>query len=358
MTISRTDESFMRETLRLAEKGAGLTNPNPMVGAILVRAGRVIARGYHHAAGKPHAEIEALLAAGGRANGATLYVNLEPCRHSGRTPPCVDVIIRAGISRVVCAARDPNPVARGGADKLRRAGINVSIGVLSKEARDLNETFFTFHEKKRPFVALKFAASLDGKLATYARDAKWITNEKARAYARRLRGTYQAIVVGIETVIADNPNLGARTKGMHDPLRIILDSRLRIPLTAHVLRDTNVLIATTRRASKRKIALLEQRGIRVYTFKDTRISPRHLLATLRKMNITSVLVEGGGGILGSFIDAEMVDKVYAFYAPILIGGKKAITIGGSGTRYITDAIRFRELSLCRFGDNLLIIGRV
>ncbi len=354
MEKEHPDESSMRKALRLAEKGRGSVNPNPMVGAVIVKKGRIIARGYHRASGMPHAEIEALSAVGGYAKGATLYVNIEPCAHFGRTPPCTDAIIRAKIGRVVCAVRDPNPIARGGVEALQRAGIRVSVGTLKKEARELNEAFFTFHEKRRPFVALKYAASLDGKLATRTGDSKWITNEQARAHARRLRGTYQAVIVGVETVIADDPHLGARTKGLPDPLRIILDSTLRTPMNARVLRDSHVVIATTKRASARKKELLQSRGIRVLTFAGSHIPPRQLLAELRKMNVVSVLVEGGGRVLGNFIDTGIVDKVYAFYGPILIGGEKAVTIGGRGAGRIADSLRFKKLSLHRFGDTVLI----
>ncbi len=208
---------------------------------------------------------------------------------------------------------------------------------------------------RRPFVALKFAASLDGKLATRTGDSKWITSEPARRYARRLRGTYQAIVIGVETVIADDPHLGARTKGLPDPLRIVLDSTLRIPLRAKVLRDSNVIIATTKRASARKKTLLQRRGIRVLTFAN-RISPKQLLAALRRTDVISVLVEGGGATLGSFIDAGIADKVYAFYAPLLIGGAKATSIGGRGARNVADALRFKKSSIRRFGDTVLITG--
>lgn len=353
MRNARTDESYMRTALRLAEKGRGCVNPNPMVGAVIVKRGRIIARGYHRAVGGPHAEIEALQAARHFAKGATLYVTLEPCCHFGRTPPCTDAIINAGIRRVVCAVRDPHKIARGGIEGLRRAGIEVLAGVLKREAVDLNETFFTAHIMRRPFVALKFAASLDGKLATRTGDSKWITSESARRFARRLRGTYQAVVVGVETVIADNPHLGARTKGLPDPLRIVLDSTLRIPLRAKVLRDSNVIIAATKRASARKKALLQRRGIRVLTFAD-RISPQQLLAALRRMDVISVLVEGGGTVLGSFIDAGIADKVYAFYAPILLGGAKVTSIGGRGTRNVADALRFKKSSIRRFGDTVLI----
>lgn len=351
-----SDETYMREALRLAQRGRGFVDPNPMVGAVIVRKGRIIARGYHRAVGHPHAEIEAFSKVRGATKGATLYVNLEPCCHFGRTPPCTDALIRAKIARIVCATRDPNRTARGGLEKLRRAGIDVSTGILKKEARELNEAFFTFHEKRRPFVALKFATSLDGKLATRTRDSKWITSTRARAYARRLRGTYQAVIVGVETVITDDPHLGARAKALPDPLRIILDSTLRTPTSARVLRDPHVIIVTTKSASPRKKKLLQDHGIRFLTLEGDRIRPKQLLASLRTMNVASVLVEGGGAVLGSFIDAGVVDKVYAFYAPILIGGEKAVVISGLGTDAVANALRFQKPSIRRFGDTVLIVA--
>ncbi len=356
MVSFRGDDVFMREALRLAKKGAGRTGSNPLVGAIIVRGGRIVGRGYHRGFGMPHAEIEALRVAGEKARGAILYTTLEPCRHFGKTPPCAEAIVKCGILRVVCATRDPHRVARGGVEKLRKAGIRVSVGICAREARGLNEVFFTFHEKKRPFVALKFAASLDGKLATRTGDSKWITDKRARSYARKLRGMYPAVLVGIDTVIADDPHLGARTKGLPDPLRIVLDSRLRIPLSARVLRDSNVLIATTKHAPARKKKLLENRGARILTFGSSHISPKQLLVALHKMSIVSVLVEGGGKVLGSFIDAGFADKVYAFYAPILIGGKRAVAIGGKGVSRISDAPRLTRASIHSFDEDVLIVG--
>lgn len=355
---ARSYEVFMRECLRLAEKGRGFVNPNPMVGAVVVKNGRIIGRGYHKRLGSAHAEIEALRKAGARAAGATLYVSLEPCCHFGKTPPCTDAIIHAKIRRVICAVRDPNSVARGGADMLRRAGIEVFVGVIERAARDLNEAFFTLHEKRRPFVALKFAASLDGKLATRTGDSKWITNAKARAYARQLRGEYQAVLVGINTVLKDDPHLGVRAGGKRDPLRIILDSRLQIPLKSIVLRDSNVLVVTTNRASRRKKRMLEARGVNVYVMSGSHISIKELLRVLRERQILRVLVEGGGEVLGSFIDAKVADKVYAFYAPILIGGKRSASIGRAGARSMQNAMRLRDTSVEYFGDNILIVGKL
>ncbi len=353
--IRARDEMFMDEALKLGAMGVGWTNPNPMVGAVIVREGKIIGRGYHRKAGGAHAEIEALAGAGRNARGATLYVNLEPCSHFGKPPPCTEAIINAGIKRVVCSAIDPNPQVQGrGITRLKQFGIKVSTGARKAEARALNEAFFVFHEKRRPFVALKFAMSLDGKLASRTGDSKWITGKEARRFARDLRGAHQAILVGVNTVIRDNPHLGARMKGKKDPLRIIVDSHLRIPPHAKVLRDTNVIIATTAGTPKSQIKNLEKRGIRVLTFKGAHVPIRKLLAELRKQEIISVFVEGGGEVLGSFIDAKIADKAYIFCAPLLVGGTDAHSIGGKGVATIVQALRFKRVSLKTFGDDVLI----
>jgi len=351
------DEEFMDMALRLARRAKGRTNPNPMVGAVIVKAGRVIGRGYHHQAGSPHAEVEALRDAGANAAGATLYVNLEPCAHYGRTPPCAAAIIEAGIRRVVCAIADPNPkVAGQGIKQLRASGIGVAIGPLAEAASKLNEAFLAFHANHRPFIALKFAASLDGKLAARTGDSKWITNDQARVYARGLRAEYQAILVGINTVLSDNPQLGARRAGVRDPLRIIVDSRLQIPPDAQVLRDANVLVATTPGAAGRKRQLLERRGIQVLAFPGKTVPIGKLVSALGKQEVISLLVEGGGEILGSFVDAGLADKVYAFYAPLLVGGAAAVSIKGKGASTIREAMRLRDVSFRHFQDNFMISG--
>lgn len=352
------DQFFSKLVLRLAKKGMGWTNPNPMVGAVLVKDGKVIGKGYHERVGFPHAEIEALRACKQSPRGATLYVNLEPCAHFGRTPPCVDEIIKSGISKVVCSNLDPNPKVNGqGVAILKKVGIEVLTGILADEARLLNEAFFTFHKKKRPFIAIKFAASLDGKIATSSWESKWITNEKAREFARNLRGQYQAVLVGINTVLRDNPHLGVRNKNQKDPIKIILDSKLKIPLSSDVLRNKNVLIATTKLANQRKLKQLKQHGFDVIVFDDTKIDILKLLAVLREREIISILVEGGGEVLGSFFDAGVIDKVYTFHSPILIGGKRAVgAIGGEGADKISDAIRLTNISYKRFDDNLLTVG--
>lgn len=342
-----SDEYFIKKTLTLAKKGLSWTNPNPMVGAVIVKNGKVLAEGYHKKFGFPHAEIEGLNLLKNDADGATLYVNLEPCNHFGQTPPCTDAIISSGIKRVVCSTLDPNPkVAGKGVKKLKKAGIKVDIGILKEKAQNLNEAFFVFHKKKRPFIALKFASSIDGKLATTTGDSKWITNETARNYARGLRAKYQAILVGINTVLKDDPHLGIREFGKKDPIRIILDSKLKIPLKAQVLRDENIIIATTNFADKEKKELLKSMGILVLSFKGERIPIKALLKTLAQDNIISVLVEGGGQVLESFIEEKIVDKLYAFYAPIIIGEGKMLQ----------DAIHLKNVSYKRVGDNLLTVG--
>ncbi len=355
--MSSRDNFFLKQALDLAKLGGGWTNPNPMVGAVLVKNGKVIGKGYHRRVGFPHAEIEALQPAK-NPRGATLYLNLEPCNHYGRTPPCSEAIIKAGVVQVVCSTLDPNPKVHGrGVAVLRRAGIRVSIGGLEREARRFNEAFFVCHEKKRPFVALKFGTSLDGKIATRSGDSKWITNESARAYARSLRGVYQAVLVGIQTVIADDPDLGARQKGQRDPLRIILDPHLKISLRSRVLRDTNVLIASTVLANQNKKKILQKKGISVWEFPGETIPLKKFLFELHRHEIVSLLVEGGGETLGRFFDAKLVDKVYAFFAPIIIGGEKATSaVRGQGVRKVSEALKLQNIEWRRFGDNFAVIG--
>ncbi|MDD5422989.1 MAG: bifunctional diaminohydroxyphosphoribosylaminopyrimidine deaminase/5-amino-6-(5-phosphoribosylamino)uracil reductase RibD, partial [Candidatus Omnitrophica bacterium] len=334
-----SDEFFLKQTIELAKKGLGWTNPNPMVGAIIVKDGRVIGKGFHRKVGQSHAEVETLNSTKENLKGATMYVSLEPCVAFGRTPPCTDAIIKSGIKKVICCSLDPNPKNHNqGIARLRKAGIITSIGLLEHEARILNEAFFTFHEKKRPFVAIKFAASLDGKMATATGDSKWITNEKTRLYVRGLRAEYQGLLVGINTILVDNPNLGARLKGRKDPVRIIIDPKLQIPLDADVLRDTNVAIATTTSADGKKKKQLESYGFTVLVFDGEFITIPKLLSALREKEIISIFVEGGGETLGNFIDSKIIDKVYAFQAPVIIGGREAISIGGKGVETVKKAI--------------------
>lgn len=356
--LTPQDIGYLKIALSLAKKGLGRTFPNPMVGAVIVKSGQIISQGYHCRAGRAHAEIKALLKSGSLKAGATLYVNLEPCSHYGKTPPCVEAIIKAKITRVVCCTPDPNPKVCGqGIRRLRQAGVKVAWGGLVKEAKKLNEAFFTFHQQHRPLIAIKFAASLDGKIATASYDSHWITNEQARDFARNLRSQYQAVLVGINTVLHDNPRLGGRAPGQNDPLRIILDSALRLPLNSQVLRDNNVLIITTRRASRAKYKKLINQGVLPVVCHGDFISLKTVMAELVKREIVSVFVEGGSTVLGSFVDAGLVDKVYAFYAPILIGGKAAINaIGGQGAPTLNKTLRLTGVVYKTFGDNILISG--
>lgn len=341
------DILFLKETLKLAKKGMGWTNPNPMVGAVIVKNGRMIGKGFHRKIGLAHAEVEALNNATANPKGATLYVNLEPCCIFGKTPPCTESIIKSGIKKVICCSLDPNPKVSGnGLSELEKAGIKTTFGLLENKARELNEVFFTFHKKCRPFVAIKFAASLDGKMATKTGDSKWITNESARKFARNLRGQYQAVLVGINTVLTDNPNLGVRIKGWRDPIRIILDPKLQIPLDAEVLRDTNVIIAATTASDKLKRKLLEKRGITVLVFDYDCIPIQKLLEKFKEKEIISVLVEGGSTTLANFISAGVIDKVYAFHAPILIGNRETIP----------ESLHFQNTSFKKFDDNILAIS--
>ena len=353
-----SDTIYITQALKLAKKGHGYTNPNPMVGAVIVRGDSVVGSGYHHQAGKAHAEIEALRSMKGPALGATLYVNLEPCSHQGRTPSCVEAIIAAGVTRVVCSTLDPNPLVSGsGIARLRARGLEVSVGALSQEARALNEAFFGFHEKHRPFIAIKFAASLDGKIASSSHDSKWITNDKARQTARNLRQQYQAVLVGVNTVIYDNPHLGARIAGKPDPLRVILDSSLSIPKGSQVLRDANVLIVTTRRAAEAKRKALTDQGIPLFISKGDKILLTEVMKELYKREIISVLVEGGGTVLGSFVDSRLVDKVYAFYGPLIIGGTTSIAaVAGIGASTIKESLHLTNLTYKRINDSFMISG--
>lgn len=366
--MRREDEKFMRLALELAKRGKGLTSPNPCVGAVIVKGGKIIGKGYHKRAGRPHAEIYALRQAGRKARGATLYVSLEPCRHYGKTPPCVNAIISHKIKRVVTAMKDPNPLNDGkGLKTLRKNGIKVESGILKDEAKKLNEAFIKFITKKIPFVTVKVAQSLDGKIATHTGDSKWITNEVAREYVHMLRGKVDAILVGVKTVLRDDPLLTARPKDRKagkQPFRIILDSKLRTPLNARIFSKASsgkVIIATTRLAPKDKLEALERKNaeILIVSSKDGKVNIKSLMKELRKKDIAHVLVEGGGEAIASVIEAKVVDKVLFFIAPKIIGGRQATTsVEGSGVDRISRAIKLKEVSFENIGDNFLIEGYI
>lgn len=357
----------MRMALSLARKGLGTTSPNPMVGAVLVKGGKIVGKGYHKKAGSNHAEVVALSDAKDEAKGSILYVNLEPCVHFGKTPPCADALIEAGVKKVVVSMLDPNPQVNGrGLQKLKKAGIDVKVGVLEDEAKRLNEAFIVSMERKRPFFILKAASSLDGKIATKTCDSRWISNEESRKYTNNLRAVSDGILVGINTVIADNPLLVPKiVKPKKIPHRIILDSKLRIPLACDVVKTSEkypTLIFTGEDSRADKEVKLKSMGINVIKVPrndNGRVSLKHICDELYNRGIANVLIEGGGEINSAFMQEGLIDKVFFFYGSILIGGKGAFNlIGGKGIDFLKDAYRIDIVSLKRFKDNICVEGYV
>lgn len=353
-----TDEDYMREALNLAKKGMGGVSPNPMVGAVIVKNGRVVGKGYHQKAGEPHAEINALKEAKSAAEDATIYVTLEPCAHFGRTGPCADALIDAKLKRVVVAMTDPNPkVAGKGIEKLKNAGIEVHIGVLEDDAARLNEVFCKWITTGLPFVNLKMAMTLDGKIATKTGESKWITGEKSRLRGYELRSAADAIMVGINTVIADNPSLTARIPNGINPLRIILDSAGKIPLNSKVLTDNEAktIVVVAENAQTQNIKNIENSGAEVIICGKEKVDIKNLLKTLGKREITSLLVEGGGEIHYSFIERKLFDRIYAFIAPKILGGKNSrLAVAGAGFDSLDDAALLENVEVSRLGEDILI----
>jgi diaminohydroxyphosphoribosylaminopyrimidine deaminase/5-amino-6-(5-phosphoribosylamino)uracil reductase len=359
-----SDSCWMRRALRLAARGRGWTSPNPMVGAVIVKGGRVVGEGYHHMVGGPHAEVNALRVAGGAARGATLYVTLEPCCHHGRTPPCTEAVIAAGIRRVVAAMRDPDPRVNGkGLAQLRSAGIGTEVGVLEAEAGRLNEAYLKRITTGLPFVSLKAAMSLDGKIATSVGESRWITGEKARALGHRLRASHDALLTGVETVLADDPELTVRLARGRTPLRVVADSQARTPPDARLLTADQrpPVIAVTGRAPLARRRRLERAGAQVWVLpaREGRINLKALMQRLVGAGIQSVLVEGGGTLAESALAAGLVDRVYFFIAPLLIGGAAAPTaVEGPGVRHLARAWRLKDMRVRRVGEDVLIVGDV
>jgi diaminohydroxyphosphoribosylaminopyrimidine deaminase/5-amino-6-(5-phosphoribosylamino)uracil reductase len=362
---SDADRTYMRRALDLAARARGRTSPNPMVGAVLVNEGGVVGEGFHAFAGSDHAELEALRAAESAAAGATLYVTLEPCCHFGRTPPCVDRIIKAGIRRVVAACEDPNPAVSGkGFAALRAAGVTVDVGVLEQEAAQLNEAFFTYIRTGRPFVILKAAASLDGKIATQTGDSRWITGESARQHVHHLRDEVDAVLVGIGTVLRDDPMLTTRLGKLdqRDPARVVVDNLARLPLRAQVINRASTaptIVAVSEMAPRARLEALEREGVQVLVVPGSprRVSLAHLMDALGKMGFLSVMIEGGAEINASALQEGVVDKLLLFLAPVLIGGKSTPTaVGGEGIETLRQATRVRDVCVERFGEDILIQG--
>jgi diaminohydroxyphosphoribosylaminopyrimidine deaminase / 5-amino-6-(5-phosphoribosylamino)uracil reductase len=352
-----TDLHWSARALELARKADFRTSPNPMVGAVLLdRDGHIAGEGYHRAKGEPHAEEEALRQAGERARGGTLYVSLEPCTHGHRNPSCADAIIASGVYRVVVAMADPDPRVRGaGIKALESAHLRTEVGLHEDRARRLNEFYVKHRETGRPFVTAKFAMSLDGKIATRTGESRWITGEDARRHGHRLRHQHDAILVGIKTVIADDPELTARLDGEdpRQPLRVVLDSQLRIRQSARVV-GPHTLIATTKMG---RVGLADV--VTIPAADDGRVSLPDLLDELGRRNILSVLVEGGGEVHAAMFEQGLVDKVYAFVAPRLIGGKEAPgPLGGNGIERLEEATNLNDVDVIRLGEDFLISGYV
>jgi len=360
-------DRFMRRALELAERGRGLTSPNPMVGAVVVTAGgEVIGEGFHARAGGPHAEVDALQMAGARARGATLYVTLEPCAHQGRTPPCVDAIVAAGVARVVAAVGDPNPLVAGrGFAELRRAGIEIVAGVAAAEAERQNRVFLTAMRERRPHVTLKAAMTLDGKIADAHGASRWITGEPARRHAHRLRREADAIVVGVGTVLRDDPELTVRLgePWPREPLRVVLDTRARTPRGARFVRAGTpscaliVVGADVPEERTRELAGSGATIVRCPT-RAGRVELGALLSELFSREVRAVLVEGGGEVHAAFLDAGLVDRVAMYVAPLIVGGRDATPVVGGVGRELKSAVRLGGFAVTKLGDDLLIEAEV
>ncbi|MHB8918335.1 MAG: bifunctional diaminohydroxyphosphoribosylaminopyrimidine deaminase/5-amino-6-(5-phosphoribosylamino)uracil reductase RibD [Desulfocucumaceae bacterium] len=361
------DRDYMKMALDLAAEAMGRTSPNPMVGAVVVREGEIAGTGFHARAGTPHAEVVALKNAGDSARGSTLYVTLEPCCHHGRTGPCTEAVIASGVRRVVAATTDPNPLVAGnGLDRLREAGLEVDVGVMEEEARKINEVFIKYITTGCPFVVMKAAVSLDGKIATRSGDSKWITGPEAREYGHRLRDRYDAIMVGVNTVLADDPALTTRLpQGGRDPVRIIMDSSARTPPGARVIKgpsEAPAVIMVTGSAPRDRVLKLREAGAQVVTLPangEGRVDVQALMGHLAGREITSVLIEGGGEVHASALSSGMVDKVVWFVAPMLIGGRDAPgPLAGRGPLRLQEAVVLERVSVSRMGNDILIEGYI
>ncbi len=353
----------MRQALRLARRGLGKVSPNPMVGAVIVKGGRVVARGYHRLFGGDHAEVDALKSAGEDVSGSTLYVTLEPCRHWGKTPPCTDSIIRSKIARVVVGMLDPFPEMQGRSiELLKQKRIECVVGVLESECRALNEVYLKWVTAGLPYVTVKWAQTLDGKIAAAAGDSKWISSPASLKLAHKLRATHDAILVGVNTVIKDNPELTTRLVKGRNPVRVILDSHLRIPLDSKVLANqeaAKTLIAATHAAPPGKLAALKKMGIEVLTLPPdpaARVDLKALLKTLAQRQISSVLVEGGAATLTSFLRLGLTDKIICIIAPKLLGSGTDV-IGKLNITDVGQALKLTFTRVYRSGEDIVVEGR-
>jgi diaminohydroxyphosphoribosylaminopyrimidine deaminase/5-amino-6-(5-phosphoribosylamino)uracil reductase len=363
------ETAFMRRALELAVQGRGWTSPNPMSGAVIVKDGQVVGEGFHPQVGQPHAEIFALDAAGAQAEGATLYVTIEPCTHFGRTPPCVDRLIEAGIRRVVIASEDANPLTAGrGIKALKAAGLTVEVGLEREAARNLNEVFFKYITTKRPFVSIRTAMSLDGKIATTAGESRYIAGGEAQAQLQELRATYDAVLVGVTTVLQDDPDIVCTLPRARNPLRIVIDSLARTPLTCKLLSKAgtgllrpNTIVVVTKHAPEERIRALQAVGAEILVCPEVghameaHVDLNKLMQILGRREITSVLIEGGGNLNAAALQAGIVDKLYCTIAPMIIGGQATLTpVEGIGVTFVEEALPLYRMRSRPLGDDLLI----
>lgn len=356
----------MQKALELARKGRGRVEPNPMVGALVVKDGNILSEGWHEYFGGPHAEMVALERAGVEARGATLYVTLEPCAHQGKTPPCVDKIVNSGIQKVVFPLIDPNPLTSGrGKQCLLEAGIKVVEGVLNEEAKKVNAPFFKLMTTGMPYVIAKWAMSLDGKTATYTGDSRWVSSKESREYVHKVRSQVDAVVVGINTVLRDDPLLTSRIPGgirLRRTKRIVLDSEARLPMDCKLiasLKESGVIIATTASAPMERVEALKKVGCEVIILKgsDRGVDPTELLKVLGQRQYTNILLEGGGTLTASFFEKGLVDKVMVFISPKVIGGVEAKSpVGGMGVALVRESLRVKDIQIQRFAEDVLIEG--
>lgn len=358
-----TKEDYMRLALDIAKRGIGYTSPNPLVGCVVVKDNRIIAEGCHERYGEFHAERNALTNCQEDLSGATMYVTLEPCCHYGNTPPCTDIIIERGIEKVVIGSMDPNPkVAGKGAQILRAHGIEVESGVLEKECLALNDIFFHYITTKMPYVAMKYAMTMDGKIATHTGDSKWVTGEEARHHVHELRKRYRAIMVGVGTVLADDPMLNCRIEEGVNPVRVVCDSKLRIPLDSQIVKTAKEIttIVCYAEGEEEKVTSLQKAGVELlHQAKEGRVDVTAVMKELGDRGIDSVLVEGGGTLHGTLLKSNLVKKIYCYLAPKLIGGRDAKSpVEGDGFSLMREAMQVTDIEIRKLGEDICISGYV
>ena len=356
------DEKYMRMAIELAEKGRGRTSPNPLVGAVVVKDGRIIGQGYHEKYGEFHAERNALLHCSEDPTGATIYATLEPCKHYGRTPPCTEIILESGIKRVVIGAMDSNAKAGGGAEILKSHGLEVTTGVLEKECREQNRIFFHFIETGMPYVVMKYAMTLDGKISAHTGDSRWVTGEAARQHVHHIRDKLSAIMVGIGTVLADDPMLTCRIPGGRNPIRVVADTHLRIPLSGNIVRTAKdvptIILTSCSDADKTKALQDAGCSVELCKTRDGHIDFTDAMHRLADLKIDSVLLEGGGKLNFSALESGAVNAVMAFISPKLIGGAGASPVSGKGISLMRDAVQLKNTRLTQLGGDILLEGEV